>query len=784
MGAVRSSLILNDGMSSTLKRINKAMSSVLDSFEAVQRASGQTFNPANINTARQEIGRANAAIEEMEQNYRDCNNQQEQLNNRISKGTSAAGGLLGKIKGIAATYLGMKSIGALVSLSDDITQTRARLDMMNDGLQTTEQLTNMVFQAAQNSRGSYLDMAASVAKLGNNAGDAFRSTKEIVKFAELVQKQFTIAGASTTEASNAMLQLTQALGSGVLRGDELNSIFEQAPNLIRTVAGYMGVGIGQIRQLASDGQITADIVKNAMLSSADEIDAKFNQMPKTWSQIWTSMKNKAIKALDPVLAKINQLANNEKVQRTVNGLLRGFSAMAFVLAQVFDGVCAVYNFVADNWSWIAPIIGGIVTALLLYKGAVLAITAVETISAAVKGVLAAATMLQSGATLAATAAQYGLNAALWACPITWIIALIVVLIVLFVIFTEEIMGAIWWLGALFKNVGLWIANCGIAAWNVIKNVGLWFANLGLSIWTVIKNIGLWFANLAHAAWAIIKNTGLWFANLGMGIWNVLKAAATNVGVAFNNAWVGIQQGFWKMLDVIMQGLKSLANTANKVLGWMGVNIDTSGLDFAAKKIDELNSKKESYTSISDAWADGFSTFAYDSVSDAMGTYDYGSVADAWNTNEIDWGNVGEGFNTFDTFQDGWGSDAYNSGAAVGAGIKDWMSDNLSLGGIMDKLGLNEAGGVSDPIGYGDTLGDIADATGDTANNTSKSSEELSYLRDIAEKEAINRFTTAEIKVDMTGMTNRIDSDMDLDGVISYLTNGVAEALTVAGEGVY
>lgn len=346
------------------------------------------------------------------------------------------------------------------------------------------------------------------------------------------------------------------------------------------------------------------------------------------------------------------------------------------------------------------------------------------------------------------------------------------------------MGAIWWLGALFKNVGLWIANCGIAAWNVIKNVGLWFANLGLSIWTVIKNIGLWFANLAHAAWAIIKNTGLWFANLGMGIWNVLKAAATNVGVAFNNAWVGIQQGFWKMLDVIMQGLKSLANTANKVLGWMGVNIDTSGLDFAAKKIDELNSKKESYTSISDAWADGFSTFAYDNVSDAMSTYDYGSVADAWNTNEIDWGNVGEGFNTFDTFQDGWGSDAYSKGAAVGAGIKDWMSDNLSLGGIMDKLGLNDVGGVSDPIGYGDTLGDIADATGDTADNTSKSSEELSYLRDIAEKEAINRFTTAEIKVDMTGMTNRIDSDMDLDGVISYLTNGVAEALATAGEGVY
>lgn len=164
---------------------------------------------------------------------------------------------------------------------------------------------------------------------------------------------------------------------------------------------------------------------------------------------------------------------------------------------------------------------------------------------------------------------------------------------LIAIFFEQVVGAVYWLGALFKNVGLWIANVAIAIWNSIKNIGLWFANLGLAIWQVIKNIGMWFANLGSAAWAIIKNTGLWFANLGMGIWNVLKACASNVGVAFNNAWVSVQIGFWSMINALMQGLKSLAEKANKCLGWMGVNIDTSGLDFASKKIDELNSKKES-----------------------------------------------------------------------------------------------------------------------------------------------------------------------------------------------
>lgn len=782
MGRVQSSLVLNDQMSKVLGRINKAMGSVLDSFEAVQRASGRSFNTANIAAARREIGAADAALNEMEQSYRDCNNQQQQLNRHIGQGTSAAGGLLGKIKSIASAYLGMKAVKGLVGLSDTITQTDARLSMMNDGLQTTAELNDMIYASAQRSRGSYLATADAVAKLGLMAGDAFSSNKETIAFMEQVNKQFKIAGTSAQGIDAAMLQLTQAMGSGVLRGEEYNSILEQAPNIIQAIAKYMDVPKGKLKDMAADGQITADIVKAAMFACADETNAKFESMPKTWSDIWTSMKNRAIKALDPLLAKVNQLANSERVQRTVNGLIRTFSVMSVVLAQVFDGVCAVYNFVADNWNWIRPVIMGIVAALLLYKAAVFTITAIETIAAVAKGIFAAATMMQTGATFAATAAQYGLNTAIWACPITWVIALIIVLIVLIAIFFEQVVGAVYWLGALFKNIGLWIANVSIAIWNSIKNIGLWFANLGLAIWQVIKNIGMWFANLGAATWAIIKNTGLWFANLGMGIWNVLKACASNVGVAFNNAWVFIQQGFWGMVNVIMQGLKSLANMANKVLGWMGVNIDTSGLDFAAKKIDELNSKKESYTSIGDAWNEGFNTFAYDSVSDAWNSHSYGSVGDAFGTYDVDFGKGwSEGMNTFDTFQDGWGSSAYNKGAEVGRNIKS------SVTGVFDNmlgnLGLGEDGtGGLDP--YGSALGDIAKNTGDTAKNTGKSTEELSYLRDIAEREAINRFTTAEIKVDLGGVTNNVAANTDLDGIISYLTDGVAEALVTASEGVY
>lgn len=785
MGAVRSQLVINDGMTSALRRINKAMSLMIGNFEAVQRASGQSINTANLNAARQEIGRANAQLDVMEQNYRAINDQQNNLNRGLNTGTKNAGGLLSKIKSVAAAYLGMKGITATVGLSDTMTSNRARLELIVDDGGSVAELEQKIYASAQRARAGFTDTMATVSKLGLVAGNAFKNNDEIIAFQELVNKNFVVGGASATEQASAMYQLTQAMGSGRLQGDEYRSIIENAPLLAKSIEDYMRNvqgATGTMKDWAAEGKLTADVIKAAVFNSADEVEERFNNMPKTWSQIWTSMKNRAIKAMDPVLVKINKLANNAKVQNTINGLVNGFALVANIAAGAFEVISNIYTFMSDNWSTIGPIIMGVVSALLLYKGAVLAITAIETISAVVKGVLAAAQMMQTGATFAATAAQYGLNAALWACPITWIIALIIALIVVFVIFTEQITGAIWWLGALFKNVGLWIANCGLAAWQVIKNVGLWFANLGLAIWQVIKNIGAWFANLGASAWAIIKNTGLWFANLGMGIWNVLKAAASNVGTAFKNAWIGIQIGFWTMLDVIMQGIKSLAEKANKCLGWMGVNIDTSGLDFASKKIDELNGKKESYQSISDAWSEGFNTFAYDSVSDAWNSHDYGSVSDAMGT--YDYGSVGDAFNTFDTFQDGWGSDAYAAGAEVGAGIKDWMGDNLSVNGILEKMGVSTGPETTDPLGYGSTLDDIAGDTSSLAGSSDKTTEELAYLRDIAEQEAINRFTTAEVKIDMTGMTNRIDSNMDIDGVVGQLTDGFVDALSTAAEGVH
>jgi tape measure domain-containing protein len=712
MGRVQSSLVLNDQMSKVLGRINKAMGLVLDSFEAVQRASGKSFNTENIAATRREIGAANAGLKEMEESYREINNQQQKFNRRINQSTTDAGVLLGKIKGVASAYLGMKSVTALVGLSDTMTQTDARLSMMNDGKQSNEELNNMIYASAQRSRGSYLGTADTVSKLGLMAGDAFSSNKETIAFMEQVNKQFKIAGTSAQGIDAAMLQLTQAMGSGVLRGEEYNSILEQAPNIIQSIAKYMDVPTGKLKDMAADGQITADIVKSAMFACADETNAKFESMPMTWNDVWTSMQNQAIKALDPVLVKINELANSESVQQTVDELLNGFSAVTAVLAQVFEGVCAVYNFVAGNWSWIAPIIGGIVTMLLLYNGALLVNNAIQGISNGLKTVAAIAavahgtvTAAEAASTTGMTAAQVALNAALYACPLTWIIvAIIAVIAVIYAV-----------IAIINKVTGSTISATGVIL-GTLAAAGAFIWDLVLAVFELVLGV--------------IERLVNPFITIANFIANVFRDPVGSVIELFGS-----------MADQVLAVLQKIAsamdfifgsNMASAVQGWrnsLSTKIEVATQKYGNGKYEEVMSALD--LSVEDI---GLKRIAY--------------------------------------------SDAWNKGYSAGEKLEDKLGNYFSFDSI------SQGAENLDLYGNGSTLGDIAKNTGDTAKNTGKTTEELSYLRDIAEREAINRFTTAEIKVDMSGMNNRIDSNMDLDGIISYLTDGVAEALVTASEGVY
>lgn len=685
-----------------------------------QNSLNQAMQNMDVSAANDAYLRLSQTVGNTERYIRDNVDEQGRFNQEISAGTQQANELTNTIKRAVAAYISIQSVGKALNISDELVQTTSRLNMMNDGVQTTAELVNMVYAAAQDARGSFGQMADVVARFGNNAKDAFSSSEEVVAFADLIQKQMTIAGASTQEAANAELQLSQALGSGVLRGDELNSIFEQAPNLIQNIADYLDVPIGKIREMAADGELSADVVKAAIFSAADDINSKFNEMPMTWGQIWQSMQNTALIAFQPVLQRLNDLANSEAFQTFIQGAIEAMATLANILLNVFEVAASVGAFIGDNWSIIAPIIYGVIAALAVYaaylgivKGieiASAAATAIHSVAMSAKiGVMAALT----GQTMAATAAQMGYNGALYACPVVWIIMLILALIV--VIF----------------------AVCNAIA----KMTGI--ANSGFGVITGGVNVVIQF----------FKNLGLTVANIALGIGNAIAALASNMMTAFHNAICSVQSWFYNLLSTALSVIEGICSALNEL---PFVEFDYSGIssaadDYAAKASEAAGNKE-----------------------------DYQSISDAFN----------EGFTTFDAFQDGWASDAFNAGAAWGDGIADKVS-NFSLSDVFGQTDIPNVGdytsGFNDAIansGVGDSIGNIDDNTGKIKDSLDVTEEDLKYLRDIAEQEAINRFTTAEINVDMSGMQNTVNSGDDIDGFMTKLTDSVNEAVDNMTEGVH
>lgn len=678
-----------------------------------QNSLNQAMQNMDVSAANDAYLRLSQTVGNTERYIRDNVDEQGRFNQEISAGTQQANELTNTIKRAVAAYVSIQSVGKALNISDELVQTTSRLNMMNDGVQTTAELVNMVYAAAQDARGSFSQMADVVARFGNNAKDAFSSSEEVVAFADLIQKQMTIAGASTQEAANAELQLSQALGSGVLRGDELNSIFEQAPNLIQNIADYLDVPIGKIREMAADGELSADVVKAAIFSAADDINSKFNEMPMTWGQIWQSMQNTALIAFQPVLQRLNDLANSEAFQTFIQGAIEAMATLANILLNVFEVAASVGAFIGDNWSIIAPIIYGVIAALGAYLAIMGIVNAITAISAAIDATKAAADALAAGQTFLWTVRQYGLNAALAACPITWIIVLIIALIAII------------------------FAVCNAIA----KMTGI--ANSGFGVITGGVNVVIQF----------FKNLGLTVANIALGIGNAIAALASNMMTAFHNAICSVQSWFYNLLSTALSVIEGICSALNKL---PFVEFDYSGIssaadDYAAKASEAAGNKE-----------------------------DYQSISDAFN----------EGFTTFDAFQDGWASDAFNAGAAWGDGIADKVS-NFSLSDVFGQTDIPNVGnytsGFNDAIansGVGDSIGNIDDNTGKIKDSLDVTEEDLKYLRDIAEQEAINRFTTAEINVDMSGMQNTVNSGDDIDGFMTKLTDSVNEAVDNMTEGVH
>lgn len=676
MATIRSQMVLNDQVTGVLKNITRALDITLHSFEQMQDASANAVDVRLLNQARAGLGEVNLAVREMEENYRRAAQQEQQVTRNIRQSTQAEQQLnasirggndalddkVGKAKNLAATIGASVGLKKLIELSDQMTSTTARLNFIVDDGGSVKALEAKIMASAQRSRAAYLDTASAIASMGANAGAAFTSNDELIAFMEQVNKQFVIGGASAQGQAAAMLQLTQAMAAGALRGEELNSILENAPGIARAIEQYMGIAEGSIKSYAEKGAVSATVVKNALLSIADETNAKFNGMAMTWGQVWTQMGNIALKVTRPLLTAINWLANNLSV---IGPILLGLGA-AFLVFQV-----------AAHWTQIAAV-------------ATAAYHAVVNLLSIGFGVL-------TGNTAAASAAVFTFNSALLASPITWIIMLIAVVIGLLygvvaiinkvtgssISATGLICGAIAVAGAFIGNTVIGLLNA------LIQYIWAIFVApfLGIVEWILnVCNGG--FNSFGDAVANLIGQIIGWFLNLG-------KVVTTIIDAIFGTNWTA--------------GLESLQSS---VTAW-GKNENAITLDKNAPTIDYR--------------------------------FEYG--------------------------------DAWAAGNDFGKGIDAKIGGMFNMGGLGDSSGFD--------------LGDIAAYTGETADNTGKTAdalavteEQLEYLRDIAERDAINRFTTAEVKIDMTGMTNRIDGSADLDGVISQLTEGFTEALVTAAEGVH
>ena len=282
---------------------------------------------------------------------------------------SVTNSLTSSVLRLVASYVSIQGLKKAVDLSDSLVSMRARLDRMNDGLQTTQELETMIYQSAQRSRGSFTDTMGLVSQLGTMAGDAFSSSKEIVQFAEQLNKQLALSGASGQSAQAAILQLEQGLASGVLRGDELNSVMEQAPALAKSIADYMQVSVGQLREMGSQGQITADIVKNALFAAAKDTNAEFEKTPMTWAQVWTVASNTAVRALDPLLTAINWVANNmESIAPAALAFAAALGVVTIAANASKIATLAAFAVPLGIAALLAPVILGLASAFVRYAG--------------------------------------------------------------------------------------------------------------------------------------------------------------------------------------------------------------------------------------------------------------------------------------------------------------------------------------------------------------------------------------------------------------------------------
>ncbi len=740
MATISAAIQLHDNMSPALRTMNRALTAVLNSFEAMESASGHAVDTSSIRQARSELERTEIAISEMTAGLNQADRAQRQLNSDIRDGGDASNGLLSKIKGIAAAIGGIVGIGQIIGLSDEMSNYTARLDLINDGTQTTAELNNKIMQSANNVGASYQTVVDTVGRLGIVAGDAFDSNDEIIKFAEILNQHFAIAGTSAEGVDAAMLQISQAMGAGALRGEELNSVMEQAPTIIAAIADHLGVAKGKIKEMASEGQITADIVKEALFSTAEDTQAKFSRMPATFSTVWTLIKNKLLATFQPILQSIGGLA--QKIYSHWSSITPVFDKLGAGVQALFEKLTIAATWAKSHWTEIKQIfseIGSVISRVAGIVGSLLT-AAFNTLGDAIKWAYDNWSILKP-IIVGVTAAMATYTAGTKICQAAqWVLAGGLKTLILG--FKELFLQ-------MLKNpITLIAAAIGI----IIAAIYSWVESVG-----GIKNAWIICVDNLGSAWDWMKTKFFQVVNFAIDTWDSFGLVTQKV----TNAVIGF---FGDMKAKVLGYIESMVNGAidkiNGLISWInkipgvsisGVNHVTFGTEAAASNA-AAKAQRAAELTAKQSQADSAAAARAAEIDDRKAAAEEASKSRL--------------------------SKIVKTQSYSGAGLTQvpnpMKNQSYSGTGLIPISSLMFAQSYSGQNNYAD-----AAAMADTLNDLDA---DLSYLLDLRERDVIEH-TLHTITVNQTN-NNNINSELDIDGVMRKWTDEFTRILEIGAEGVY
>lgn len=706
MAQINASINLMNGMTQPLMSIVNSVNNVISTLRAVNNAN-INIDTSSLQASQNLLNQTSADLlrwqQELENQIRENGDEAGRLNNRFREGGGPLEGLIAKAKRLALTLGGITFGKKLLGLSDEITTMNARVNIMAKANEDPEDIKRALFESAQRSRADYFATANAAATMGITAKDTFGSSKEVISFMELANKQFTIAGTEGAAKEGAMLQLQQAMSMGVLRGQEFRSVQQGMPTMIDYLAKHLGKTKAQIKEMADQGKFTASVVKAAMFGAADDINKKFESMPKTLGQIGTSIKNTFIKNFEPVSEKLSKMFNSESFKNFVDTISMGINISILAIGGLISAVAGVVNWIRKYSSYIIPVLAIVTAGFVQLKWAVIASTAATIKDTIAKGVNAAATLgltavyalyngavalatlatgIMTGNTAALTIGVKGLSAAFLACPVVWI--------------ALAIMGVVY---AIYKLVE-WL--------NKTKG-------MSLSTFGVITGAIAYFVTSTFNLLKVFANNIMFTISI---IYNNFATFAEFLANLFNDPVTAVKNLFLDLGENIIKILTTVSGVIDKVLG---TNLSSGLNDFQ----DKLNT---------------------------------------WRNENVKENKIKIPRMNPEYFQLSDPKEAFKNAHDKTVEIANNIKGSLNLGVTNDYLKT------------------IAGNTGKTNSTLDLTKEELKYLRDVAEQEVINRYTTASINNNNT-FNNNINSEMDVDGVVSKFYNRLAEAASTVAEGV-